>query len=223
MCYCLTGAGNAGFGITVKGGLHATLTRSDNLVESCHVHHNNRVFRTGQPALHWAGVGNTFRNNHVHDCPHYAIHGGANQATCTADAQLSGPTGVLRPGWFRNAWVPDDLGICGSSQNRFEGNVVEHAVYECDDSGAFNTCGQEGTAYINRDNVIIGNTFRDVRMRPTNDDGSGVLVGGNPIVAAIYFDAAESGWTVENNTFDGKPPFLLLAVLRHVHSAALSD
>jgi hypothetical protein len=38
-------------------------------------------------------------------------------------------------------------------------------------------------------------------MRPTNDDGSGVLVGGNPIVSAVYFDAAMSGWLVENNSF----------------------
>ena len=71
-----------------------------------------------------------------------------------------------------------------------------------DDSGAFNTCGQEGTAFTNRGNVIRNNTFRGVRMHPTNDDGSGVLVRGNPIVSAIYFDAAMSGWVVDGNHFE---------------------
>jgi hypothetical protein len=116
------------------------------------------------------GVGNTFRGNHVHDVPHYAIMGGANQATCTSET-----------GWGQPPYVPDDEGICGcekkntdvfatpfflrdenrffaktgsgqtykvrvglkhvaaafsaADENVFEGNVIEDAVYECDDSG----------------------------------------------------------------------------------------
>ena len=159
--------GTAAFGITIKGGKRDTLERSGNVVSGCEVHHTSRLFRTGQPGLHWVGVGNTFRDNHVHDMPHYAMMGGANQATCTSES-----------GWGRPPYVPDDLGICGSDENLFEGNVIENAVYECDDSGSFNTCGQEGTAFTNRGNVLRGNRFRNIRMQPTNDDGSGVLVGG---------------------------------------------
>jgi hypothetical protein len=136
--------GTAAFGITVKGGRHSTLQRSDNLVVGSEIHHTSRLFRTFQPGLHWVGVGNTFRGNHVHDVPHHAINGGANLATCTSES-----------GWGRPAYVPDDLDICGSNDNLFEGNLVERAVYECNDSGAFNTCGQEGTAYTERQNVRL--------------------------------------------------------------------
>ena len=216
--------GTAAFGITIKGGKRDTLQRSYNLIQGCEVHHTARLFRTGQPGLHWVGVGNTFRENHVHHMPHYAVMGGANQATCTFSAQLfSWPpirfvlefctvfkadqrfllpgAGTTEMGWGRPPYVPDDLGICGSAANVFEGNLIEDAVYECDDSGSFNTCGQEGTAFTNPGNVLRNNTFRRIRMRPSNDDGSGVLVGGNPIVSAVYFDAAMSGWVVEGNSF----------------------
>lgn len=109
--------------------------------------------------------------------------------------------GTAEMGWGRPPYAPDDLGICGSAANVFEGNLIEDAVYECDDSGSFNTCGQEGTAFTNPGNVLRNNTFRRIRMRPSNDDGSGVLVNGNPIVSAVYFDAAMSGWVVEGNSF----------------------
>ena len=121
--------GTAAFGVVIKGGVRSTLTRSGNMVTGNEIHHTARFFRTGQPGLFWAGVGNTFERNHVHDVPHYAIMGGANQATCTAEK-----------GWGALAYDPDDLGICGSALNLFEGNLIERAVYECDDSGAFNTC-----------------------------------------------------------------------------------
>ena len=46
-------------------------------------------------------------------------------------------------------------------------------------AGAFYTCGQEGTAWINRGNKLINNTFRDIR---TTD----VTYLGFPSVQAIY-------------------------------------
>ena len=69
---------------------------------------------------------------------HRVDQGGANEATCTNQSGWGGSR--VTPSWIK--FIPDDLDICGSSENLFEGNLVEHAVYECDDSGAFNTCGQ---------------------------------------------------------------------------------
>ena len=57
----------------------------------------------------------------------------------------------------------------------------------------FYTCGQEGTAWINRGNKLLSNTFRDIR---TTD----VTYLGFPSVQAIYLDDQMSGWTIENNT-----------------------
>ena len=79
----------------------------------------------------------------------------------------------------------------------------------------FYTCGQEGTAWINRGNKLLSNTFRDIR---TTD----VTYLGFPSVQAIYLDdqvipsahlmnvnriahintvlSQMSGWTIENNT-----------------------
>lgn len=34
--------------------------------------------------------------------------------------------------------------MCGGNDNLFESNVIEHTNYECDDSGSFYTCGQQG-------------------------------------------------------------------------------
>ena len=34
--------------------------------------------------------------------------------------------------------------MCGGNDILFESNVIEHTNYECDDSGSFYTCGQQG-------------------------------------------------------------------------------
>ena len=90
--------------------------------------------RTSQPAILWAGVGNTYSFNHIHDAPHNGILGGGNEATCSGTG--SEPAIVEK--------------MCGGNDCVFESNVIEHTNYECDDSGSFYTCGQQGTAFINR-------------------------------------------------------------------------
>ena len=81
----------------------------------------------------------------------------------------------------------------GGNDCVFESNLIEHTNYECDDSGAFYTCGQRGTAFINRGNVLRNNTFRRVRQEDTTFLGY-------PSVQAIYLDDQMSGWLVEGNT-----------------------
>lgn len=60
----------ASTGVSVKGGLHRSLTRGDNLVKGNEIHHYAQWYRTYQPGILWAGVGNTYSLNHIHDAPH---------------------------------------------------------------------------------------------------------------------------------------------------------
>ena len=41
--------------------------------------------RRYQPGILWAGVGNVYAENHIHDAPHNAILGGGNEATCSGN------------------------------------------------------------------------------------------------------------------------------------------
>lgn len=51
------------------------------------------------------------------------------------------------------------------------------------------TCGQQGTAFINRGNVLRNNTFRKIRMQSHTNLGY-------PSVQAIYLDDQMAGWQV---------------------------
>lgn len=119
----------------------------------------------------WGGVGNLFQDNHVADAPHNAFLGGGNEAVCASDDA-----------------------ICGGNDNLFEGNLIEHVCYETDDSGAFYSCGQQGTSYVQRGNVIRNNTFRHVRMRDEINLG-------NPVISAVYLDDGMTGYRIEGNRF----------------------
>ena len=164
-------------GVDVKGGLHRSLTRGGNVVHGNEIHHYAQWVRTYQPGILWAGVGNAYTANYIHDAPHNAILGAGNEATCSGNGTESSIVEAM----------------CGGNDNLFESNVIEHTNFECDDSGAFYTCGQQGTAFVNRGNVLRNNTFRRVRQED-------VTFLGYPSVQAIYLDDQMSGWLVENNT-----------------------
>lgn len=166
-----------GTGVSVKGGLHRSLTRGGNLVTHNEIHHYAQWVRTYQPAILWAGVGNVYSFNHIHDAPHNGILGGGNEATCSTNGS---ETTIVEQ-------------MCGGNDCIFESNVIEHTNYECDDSGSFYTCGQQGTAFINRGNVLRNNTFRRIRQ----EDKTFL---GYPSVQAIYLDDQMSGWLIEGNT-----------------------
>ena len=126
------------------------------------------IFR---PGILWAGVGNTFQGNHIANAPHNAILGGGNEAVCASDDA-----------------------ICGGNDNIFEGNFIERVCYETDDSGAFYSCGQQGTSYTQRGNIIRNNTFQHVRIRDKINLG-------NPVISGIYLDDGMTGWQIYGNQF----------------------
>jgi hypothetical protein len=61
-------------------------------------------------------------------------------------------------------------------------------------TGAFYTCGQQGTAWSNRGNVLRNSVFK--RIRNTTPFHLG-----DPSVQAVYLDDQISGWDIYNNTF----------------------
>jgi hypothetical protein len=67
----ITHTGEAG--IRIQGGDRKSLTRSDHLVDNCHIHHISRGPGALEPGIAVSGVGIRISHNHVHDCPATAI------------------------------------------------------------------------------------------------------------------------------------------------------
>jgi hypothetical protein len=78
-----------------------------------------------------------------------------------------------------------------SDGNLYEQNVFERLCQESGDSGAFYT----GRSWIDRGNVLRGNTFRDI-----HNTGDPIRLQ-KPNTHAIHFDDQMSGHAVLNNTF----------------------
>eukprot|EP01050_Picozoa_sp_SAG11_P013716 SAG11_NODE_1622_length_4561_cov_2.741820_1_plen_1115_part_00 len=178
--------GVASTALEIRGGYHRSLTRGDNIIRWNYIHHYARFFRTYRPGVLWAGVGNLFEHNHIAHAPHNAFLGGGNEAVCNDDRASGGK------GENDTDTSPDE--ICGGNDNIFQYNLVEHVCYETDDSGAFYSCGQEATSYVQRGNIIRSNTFKHVRMVDE-------IHLGNPVVQGVYLDDGMTGYKVYNNTF----------------------
>eukprot|EP00051_Salpingoeca_urceolata_P032787 m.17437 g.17437 ORF g.17437 m.17437 type:complete len:750 (-) comp5452_c0_seq2:173-2422(-) len=76
----------------------------------------------------------------------------------------------------------------------FEYNTLDTCGFESADTGAFYTCGQMATAWVNRGHHLRHSVFRNVR----NIGSLGVQ---GPSLQAIYLDDQMSGWEIYNNTF----------------------
>ena len=63
--------GSAGF--TVNGGDEETLTKSENVIENCHVERFMQYKKTYAPAVTMSGVGNTIRHCEINDGPHEGV------------------------------------------------------------------------------------------------------------------------------------------------------
>ena len=63
----------------------------------------------------------------------------------------------------------------------FEYNTFDRCAFESSDTGAFYTCGQQASAFVNRGNVLRHSSFSNVR----NTGGSGVQ---GITLQAVYLD-----------------------------------
>ncbi len=66
-------------GVSIYAGDRKTLTPAGHVAENNHIHHFGRLQRTYAGAFALHGVGNTVRNNKIHDAPHLAISYGGNE------------------------------------------------------------------------------------------------------------------------------------------------
>lgn len=65
-------------GVCLQGGDRRTLTKGENVVESCHIHHYGQYTFNYRPAVRLEGVGNVARKNLIHHARHNGITFGGN-------------------------------------------------------------------------------------------------------------------------------------------------
>ena len=128
----------------VHGGDSTRLEKGNLVVRNCRVTKFALWKRTYEAGLPSSGVSNLYEGNTIIDSPHNCILGEETKLTQTQ-----------RPLWI--AYSEGTLDTCS---------------YEAADTGAFYVCGQAGTAFINRNNTIYNNTFKNIR----NVVGTGVQV-----------------------------------------------
>ena len=170
-------------GVSILGGHPAELVRGNNVVSGCTLSCFALFKRTYQPAIFWAGVGNSFLSNRIAWAPHTAILGGGASAACYPN--LTSANG--RP--------------CGGNDNTFAFNTIEHTGYESTDTGAFYTDGPGGQAWVNRGNVLAHNHFRHIRTAEATPVGHDTHLIPSTL-QAVYLDDLISGWAIVNNSFD---------------------
>ena len=158
-------------GVRVAGGDPRTLEAGNMFVTNTEISNFSLWKRTYVPGLFWQGVGNTYSYNTIHNGPHNCVLGGGNED------------------W---PWGQGNPEAGDGSQCLFDGNILDTCVYECGDCGAFYSCGQQGTAWVNRGNTLRNGTFTNI--------GSW----------SIYLDDQMSGWTIEDSTINGAVQGLLL-------------
>lgn len=83
---------------------------------------------------------------------------------------------------------------CGSTAFSSRATVSASGFLRRSWCGFVDSCGQQGTSYVQRGNVIRNNTFRHVRMRDE-------IHLGNPVISAVYLDDGMTGYRIEGNRF----------------------
>ena len=152
-------------GVEVHCGDSLTLTNGNCTVTRNNVTRMAQYKRTYQAGIHWGGVGNLYSHNNVHDGPHNCFLGGGNEA-----------------------------GSFGGVNNVFEYNTIDNCAFESSDTGAFYSCGQAATAFVNAGNILRHSTFSNIRSTST----AGVQ---GITIQAIYLDDQMSSWEIYNNSF----------------------
>ncbi|MBN1541319.1 right-handed parallel beta-helix repeat-containing protein, partial [candidate division KSB1 bacterium] len=162
----------AGGGIRAFAGDRPTLKSGDLLIENNHFYHFGRLFRTYQPAIQLAGVGNRVSHNLIHDAPHMGMSIDGNEHVIEFNefhtlAQETGDVGavyigrdwtqrnnLIRYNYFHHLHAPGLHGINAVYLDDFSsGQVILGNIFYRTDRGAFIGGG--------RDNRVENNLFID--------------------------------------------------------------
>lgn len=208
-------------GIRAHGGNDTLLTPGNLSVLRNEIYDVAQWKRTYTPGIHWGGVSNTYSHNTVHKLPHNCFLGGGNEVK---QVQPGGAT-YERPdgsdGWYNYPAVAtanntfeynildgcgyecdDTGGFCklasrtGPTTSNCDVNIAE--PYPCAVAIWIHvdTCGQQGTAFVNLGNAVRHSTFRNIKA----ERAEGVS-GSASNSQAIYLDDMMSNWEIYNNTF----------------------
>jgi hypothetical protein len=136
-----------GGGVFAAGGDLKSLKRGGHLVAGCEFR-NLSLLRTYTPAVWLEGVGNAFRDNYIHDCPHMVV-------------QIMGCDMLIQHNRIENVCLhASDQGAiyagrcCNWLGNVITGNIIRH-VGAKDNHGVYLDDGMSGA-------VITRNCFEDI-------------------------------------------------------------
>eukprot|EP01052_Picozoa_sp_SAG31_P008542 SAG31_NODE_434_length_15737_cov_10.315450_2_plen_217_part_00 len=178
------------------GGVARTLTHGKMFAT------HNRIWdfalwkRSYHPGVRWGGVGNTYSHNWIHNSPHNCITGGGNDPPPFSNGT--------------NLAIPSGSG----SECMFENNTLDTCAYECQDCGAFYTCGQQGQAWVNRGNKLRSTVFKNIGITSLDTPYRWAPWWPSGQIGA-YFDDQISGWEVSDCEFHWAKTGIAFAGGRH--------
>lgn len=193
-------------GIAVTGGDVESLAEGGNAALANHIHHFALWKRTYNPALLWAGVGNIYALNDVHDGPHNGFLGGGNEG--------GGVGCIFEYNTFRElAFETADVGAfysCGQSGTGWANpaNVVRHNSFRdiTRFDGIYDTTALVSSVYLDDQMsfyVVSNNSFNNVQQGIEIGGGRSNVITGNQFNATyrvLYMDARGTTWQKERCT-----------------------
>ncbi len=173
-------------GVSVTGGDRATLTAAGNVVAGNHIRDFGRVYRTYQPGVRLAGVGQQVTNNEIHDAPHSGLIFYGNDHVIARNEfydvlKETGDCGAIYAG---RDWTLHGTVIKNNFFHDLEGTEgrYQNAVYLDDMASGI---------------TVTGNVFLDCHWGMLVGGGRDNLIQGNVFVGgsrALSFDARGVGW-----------------------------
>eukprot|EP01043_Picozoa_sp_COSAG02_P018964 COSAG02_NODE_900_length_16073_cov_87.296607_2_plen_331_part_00 len=191
-------------GIRAHGGNDTLLTPGNLSVLRNEIYDVAQWKRTYTPGIHWGGVSNTYSHNTVHKLPHNCFLGGGNEVKQVqpGGATYERPDG--KDGWYNypavatanNSFEFNVLDGCGyecddtggfcklpsrkGDITNYSNGSISNCVVQITELRRFafalhaDTCGQQGTAFVNVGNAVRHNTFRNIKAeRAEGVSGSG--------------------------------------------------
>ncbi|GHT29255.1 hypothetical protein FACS18942_10320 [Planctomycetales bacterium] len=181
--------------VSINGGDRKTLTPANHLAENNHIHHFGRLSRTYCGAFGLQGVGNTVRNNKIHDAPHLAIGYGGNENK------------ILRNEIYNVVQETSDAGAMYTGRDwTTQGNLIEENFVH-----HLGTSDSHGTMAVYLDDCDCGDT---IRRNLFYKAGRAIFIGGgrdntavNNIIVdcfqGIALDSRGMTWKQWNKPDDG--------------------
>lgn len=165
-------------GVYLSGGDIKTLERGDNIVKNCEFYNISRL-ETYTPAIYLEGVGNTARDNYIHDAPHMVIQIMGNDMLVTHNK-------IINTCYNANDMAPIYIGRnLVWLGNEISYNYIEDVHYSYSTDFNFGVYMDDNAAGV----IVRNNIFNKI--------------GGN----AVYINKGYGHYVVDNIVIDGTGPY----------------